>query len=522
MVVSSNLRRIRNDAFNQALVVAESRIAMVNAAFILLALGFKGTVHDYLIIAAYISCSVALLYKGMRILVMRHFRIGLPLVDLIVTGYMIYRTGGITSPLYPFLLIPVLVAMVRGRYIGIITWTTAAAMTFVGAALVCGGTLEPVTILIKVSCLYLFGISGGFLINRTYQVAWETSDQLVRRNADLKRLTGDLNRVSGSIDMNQIFDNTLRIIQQYNFAPKLAVMLFDDRGDLRTVKTEGWTEEEINGYNHYPLTKYSIFLATMMAFHKPAICPAVKNDAELARTFNKMAIKSLWLFPLVIRGEILGGVALADLAEREISEEDRDILTNIVNQAVNAIQNVICLTDEKKRADTDSLTGLYNYGYFAEQLKKLVRSHLRQGLPLSLMMLDIDNFKKYNDLYGHPAGDCLIKKVAGSIIDNVRSQDIAVRYGGEEFSVIMPNCDQASALVVAERIRKTVERIWDLKMPVTVSVGVGTISDQAGDVATFVEFVDRSLYFAKTTGKNRVCSGSNHRSLNEQFRKAQC
>jgi diguanylate cyclase (GGDEF)-like protein len=500
-----NIRRIRNYAFNEALVLIQAQVTTVNAALLLLTLGIKGAVGDYLIVTAYLIWGGSLFLPATQKSVIRHFRMVLPLIDLTVTGYLISRTGGMESPLCSFLFIPVLVAIVRSRYIGIVAWATGVALLFVAASLA-GGKVAPEQLLIKVGYLYLFGICGGFLIDRTYRVTEEVSHRLARRNDDLKRLTGDLNRVSGSSDLEQIFEQTLQIIGQYHFVPKLAVLVFDDRGELRTVKTEGWTEAEVNCYNQYPLTKYSILLATLLASGKPLICPVIIKHPELARSFAGSAIKSLWLFPLVVQGEIAGGVALADATFREISEEDRDILSSIVNQAGNAIQNVIWLNDEKKRADTDGLTALYNRRYFNERLEELLQSQQRQGLLLSLIMIDIDNFKKYNDSFGHPAGDLLLKQVARAVRETVRAQDISARYGGEEFAVILPNCDRPSALAIAERIRRTIERIRELKRPITVSIGVGTAPDQADNPVALIEFADRSLYYAKTTGKNRVCS----------------
>jgi diguanylate cyclase (GGDEF)-like protein len=121
--------------------------------------------------------------------------------------------------------------------------------------------------------------------------------------------------------------------------------------------------------------------------------------------------------------------------------------------------------------------------------------------------LDIDNFKKYNDSFGHPEGDLLLKKVARLIVDLVGECGLAARYGGEEFAVILPGLDTKAGLEIGERIRAGIEAIRDLKHPITVSVGVGNLPDHAEDWRTLIEYADKSLYYAKNSGKNRVCCG---------------
>jgi diguanylate cyclase (GGDEF)-like protein len=501
-----NLRRIRNKAFSQALTLMYSRLTVVNAGFILLALGLQGTVSDYLIAGAYFIWGLTLLFLVVQVFAIRVLRTALQLIDLGVTVYMISRTGGLTSPLYLFLFSPVLVAMVRNRWAGIITWSSAMALLF-AAAVYLSGTFELTPFLVRAGYFYLFGIIGGFIIDRTYLVTEEVSNQFARHHVELKWLTADLNQVSGSSDLDQILEQTLRIIRQHNFAPKLAAMVFDDRGDLLLVKAEGWSDEAIKRYNYYPLSKYSLLMAPTLVFRKPLICPDIRKYPELARPFGNSEVKSLFIFPLIVQDEIAGVVGLADDTLKSISEEDRDILTGIVNQAGITIQNVINLIEEKKRADTDGLTALYNRRYFSEQLEKLSQTHRQQGQSLSLILMDIDDFKKYNDSFGHPAGDRLLKKVARVVLDTARSQDIAARYGGEEFAVILPRCGRSVALEIAERIRVAIGAIGDYQGSITISVGVGTLPDQADDALTLIEFADRSMYFAKKTGKNRVCSG---------------
>ena len=155
-------------------------------------------------------------------------------------------------------------------------------------------------------------------------------------------------------------------------------------------------------------------------------------------------------------------------------------------------------------ATTDGLTGLANHRHFQERLAEEFRRTQRYGLPLSLILLDVDHFKKYNDAFGHPAGDVVLKRVADILKDTARETDIVARYGGEEFAIILPETDNLGAVAVAERIRESIaEAVWD-KREITVSVGVSSVSITIKNGAELVEQADQSLYTSKSNGRNRV------------------
>ncbi len=161
-------------------------------------------------------------------------------------------------------------------------------------------------------------------------------------------------------------------------------------------------------------------------------------------------------------------------------------------------------------AVTDGMTQLYNYRYFREQLSLEINRAVRHNLSLSLLMLDIDFFKNYNDLHGHPAGDMVLCTIADLIRSNLRKIDVAARYGGEEFAVILPETDEKAAAVVAEKIRKLVEETpipnedQQPNQKLTVSIGVATFPVDARSEDELVEVADRRLYMAKDLGRNRV------------------
>lgn len=157
----------------------------------------------------------------------------------------------------------------------------------------------------------------------------------------------------------------------------------------------------------------------------------------------------------------------------------------------------------KEKSVKDSLTHLYNNRYMFELLEKEA-SHARQyGSHLSLVMIDIDNFKRVNDVYGHLYGDEVIKKVSATIKSSTRECDVVGRYGGEEFIVILSDADKHTAISIAERIRQSVEAlVFDKGVSITVSIGVSELSDE--NPKYLVGAADINLYKAKRSGKNRV------------------
>jgi diguanylate cyclase (GGDEF)-like protein len=149
----------------------------------------------------------------------------------------------------------------------------------------------------------------------------------------------------------------------------------------------------------------------------------------------------------------------------------------------------------------DGLTGLYNHRHLHEILQQGLRALRQHPHHLSLLMLDIDNFKKYNDTYGHQAGDAVLKDLAGLISRSIRSDDMAFRYGGEEFAIYFPKTQKQNALLIAERILN----LSRLHLPTTVSIGIASFPNDADSPEELISKADKALYEAKGSGKDRVC-----------------
>ena len=154
-------------------------------------------------------------------------------------------------------------------------------------------------------------------------------------------------------------------------------------------------------------------------------------------------------------------------------------------------------------AETDPLTGLANRRVFERALEREIARASRTGNPVSLMMLDADQFKQYNDRFGHRAGDELLQSLANALVEHSRAFDTVARYGGEEFAVILPECPVEEAHSVAERLR-LVSSAVEGRAPVTLSGGVATYPLHARDGAALIEAADGALYQSKRSGRDRL------------------
>lgn len=190
-------------------------------------------------------------------------------------------------------------------------------------------------------------------------------------------------------------------------------------------------------------------------------------------------------------------------------EEMQDRLARLERDNLDLIVKNRILSEVSAR---DTLTGLYNRWYVIDKIEAEINRSLRHGSPMSLMMLDIDHFKRINDTYGHPAGDRVLQSVGKLLRESCRVYDVPGRYGGEEFCVLLPETKLGSTPVVAERIRQRLEMteldVEGSSVAVTASIGVASIDagevDAALSPAALIDRADRALYSAKHRGRNRV------------------
>jgi diguanylate cyclase (GGDEF)-like protein len=214
--------------------------------------------------------------------------------------------------------------------------------------------------------------------------------------------------------------------------------------------------------------------------------------------------RNVVVVPLVADGEATG-VVVAEWGggdRARIPVITVDTLAQSAIQAAVALRNAALLGEVEHLATRDGLTGLPNRRLFEETLSREIARSYRRRAPLSLAVIDVDHFKDVNDAAGHQTGDEVLRQVGTALLANTKGSDLAVRYGGDEFVVLLPDCSAADAVGVAERLRAAVAR--DVAAaPVTVSAGVGELPGNAGDHERLVAAADAALYTAKHEGRNR-------------------
>jgi diguanylate cyclase (GGDEF)-like protein len=225
-----------------------------------------------------------------------------------------------------------------------------------------------------------------------------------------------------------------------------------------------------------------------------------------------MPCETLALMPIGSEGEVLGHLMLVSEGRLELDESQRLTLEFLTTQAARAVALSRLHARTREMAITDGLTGLYDHRHFYERLELEMMRASRHDLPLSLVLLDVDDFKRYNDYVGHRGGDQALRRLGVILRETTRVTDISARYGGDEFVIILPHTEREEAVAFAERLRAKVEdEPFDGEevQPggrLTVSVGVACRPDDALAVDGIVEAADAALFKAKAIGRNRVVS----------------
>lgn len=306
----------------------------------------------------------------------------------------------------------------------------------------------------------------------------------------------EANRVWRQIEQEQMDLDDL--ISAYKFSNHMA-----DSGFTQQVKRMKIPLKENNGdlltlgvLDGMPL---HLTHETMQNYRDDAIIQLLKSE-ELA------------VVPMKAKDKV-NGIILADnfITKKPIGKDDIRMLIMLANQAGLAIENSQLYEKTVTLSHTDSLTNLWNHGHFQYLLQEEIENAKASKTPLSLIMLDIDYFKVYNDTLGHQAGDAILKELAGFLKNHSRKMDHVCRYGGEEFTIILPQTDKDEAFLIAERLRQDCakhpfphEEILPQKK-LTVSLGLSCFPEDGSCSSEIITYSDKALYQAKHKGKNNTC-----------------
>ncbi len=219
----------------------------------------------------------------------------------------------------------------------------------------------------------------------------------------------------------------------------------------------------------------------------------------------KQGICSIAYLPLSVTDRIIGSLILASRKPNAYNRRQIQLLEKVALQIAAPVENAQLYAQLEQRARIDVLTGLFNRRHFEERLKEEISRHSRYGNEFSIFMLDLDNFKSYNDAYGHPAGDILLNQIGKIIKSSIRNADQAFRYGGDEFVAILPETTREDAWVVAERVRaQLAEEMERQTIAITCSIGLANYPADGVVADELVAVADNALYYAKRTGGNRI------------------
>jgi len=338
----------------------------------------------------------------------------------------------------------------------------------------------------------------------------ETTDeigQLAKKNRILEIVLETGDDLSQSLNLEKIFEIIKEKIQKIISCQTCIIFLIEEiEGEPHLIAKSivGPYTEFVFAVKKFPILPQETIIACVAAEKKSYFI----EDTESQTTPQAMIRyeKSEMAVPLLYKNECVGVVYVGEQKSHKFNKEDLNLLTTIANQAAFSITNAQLYEQTLNMAVTDGLTGLFTHRTFQEKLTEEVENARNFKSKISMVMVDTDHFKEYNDTYGHPDGDVLLKEICKLLQSYVRDTDIVCRYGGDEFSLILSGAGKESAIKTAERIREAIQlRLNTREVKITASIGVASFPDDATNKKDLIAKADESLYKAKRGGRNMVC-----------------
>ncbi|OFW55938.1 MAG: hypothetical protein A2W01_05700 [Candidatus Solincola sediminis] len=337
---------------------------------------------------------------------------------------------------------------------------------------------------------------------------YRKSEEKLAQLTSLIRVVDAINTVSS---LDHLYNLALDVIKGLFRVDKALINIVNNQtGLLETVRSFGYSQEYIRSHLSHPFEK--VEKCYVMRFDGAFLCLDVAEEGRCPNISIDKDTRSVLCVPVRSGKNTYGILHMASDARNAFDDDDATLANAIGEQIGMAVESARLFEEINRLAITDGLTGLYNVRHLKRVLGEEVRRSLRYSRPLSFIMLDIDYFKVYNDNNGHPRGDDLLRILAGLLRQNTRDVDTVFRYGGEEFSVIIPEVCKQEAFSMADRIRRVIQDYaFSLEdgQPggnLTVSMGVANLPADAVDSAELIEKADRALYRAKQMGRNTACS----------------
>jgi diguanylate cyclase (GGDEF)-like protein len=310
--------------------------------------------------------------------------------------------------------------------------------------------------------------------------------------------------ITSSLDINQILNNVIKLLRDSFGYTYIGVYLLE--GDILHLGAQlGYPEDVL--IPEIPIN--SGVVGRTARLKETQFIRDVSQDPDFVRAASD--VKSKIAVPLLKEENVLGVLSVEAESSAALDENDVNLLNALSGSIAVAIDNARLHAEVKLMAMTDVVSGLANRRAFDDVLEAEMMRATRYNQPLSLIILDLDSFKGYNDQWGHPAGDVRLREIADLLRANVREPDLAARYGGEEFAVILPNTSKQGAIRLAERLRRAAEASVPYQngdhSPVpgyTLSLGVAAYPEDASSTEELLVAADNAELMAKRLGKNRV------------------
>lgn len=334
--------------------------------------------------------------------------------------------------------------------------------------------------------------------------------EISERFEKIKFLGDLLKTISGSNELGSILDNMLDETMKFFGAKSGFIMLVDkDAKELYVERARAVDGQPIST-GRLPIGEGAI--GTVAATGTPRLIGSAKKLPGRYQSLTSSASQSAMMCaPLRIERKIIGVLTVEEKeTDENFTDSDLEFLSLIAAETGIAIEKARLYERMEQMSVTDGLTGVANRRYFDMRFHDELLKAKRYSLPLSVTLMDIDNFKSFNDTYGHAVGDEVLKAVARNLKSNVRETDLVARYGGEEFIIVSPDCETDKAGTTADRLRQNLEQMEVYgneeypSLKITMSLGVANYPDDSQAEEALLKAADDALYASKKSGRNQV------------------